>query len=61
MVRARQAAKGLTATRSAPSPALDATVLSILADLEGHDLNGLRRQWRAHLGGERPPISRAGS
>jgi hypothetical protein len=22
------------------------------ADLEGHDLNGLRRHWRAHLGGE---------
>jgi hypothetical protein len=24
-----------------------------LADLEGHDLNGLRRRWRAHLG--KPP------
>ena len=34
---------------------LDASVLSIVASLEGHDLNGLRRQWRAHLGGE-PPI-----
>jgi len=33
---------------------LDPTVLSIVADLEGHDLNGLRRQWRAHLGGEPP-------
>ena len=40
------------AARSDPSPALDATVLPILMDLEGHDLNGLRRQWRAHLGGE---------
>ncbi len=54
MARARRAAKRLTAARSGPSPALDATVLSILADLEGHDLNGLRRQWRAHLGGEPP-------
>jgi DUF2924 family protein len=33
---------------------LDASVFSIVADLEGHDLNGLRRQWRAHLGGEPP-------
>src|SRR5271167_3101491 len=54
MPRARQAAKRLTAARSGPSPALEATVPSILADLEGHDLNGLRRQWRAHLGGEPP-------
>jgi hypothetical protein len=34
---------------------LDASVLSIAAGLEGHDLNGLRRQWRVHLGGE-PPL-----
>src|SRR5271155_3638792 len=34
---------------------LDASVLSIVAGLEGHDLNGLRRQWRAHLGGA-PPL-----
>src|SRR5271155_3399938 len=34
---------------------LDASVLSIVAGLEGHDLDGLRRQWRAHLGGE-PPL-----
>jgi len=33
---------------------LDASVLSIVANLEGLDLNGLRRQWRAHLGGEAP-------
>jgi hypothetical protein len=25
-----------------------------MADLEGRDLDGLRRQWRAHLGGEAP-------
>jgi hypothetical protein len=29
-------------------------VFAIVAGLEGHDLNGLRRQWRAHLGGEPP-------
>ena len=34
---------------------LDASVRSIVAGLEGHDLNGLRRQWRAHLGGD-PPL-----
>ena len=33
---------------------LDASVLSVVGGLEGHDLNGLRRQWRAHLGGEPP-------
>jgi Protein of unknown function (DUF2924) len=33
---------------------LNASVLSIVGGLEGHDLNGLRRQWRAHLGGEPP-------
>jgi Protein of unknown function (DUF2924) len=42
------------AAMSAVSTTLDPTVLSIVADLEGHDLNGLRRQWRAHLGGEPP-------
>ena len=36
------------------SSSLDASVLSIVANLEGLDLNGLRRQWRAHLGGEPP-------
>jgi len=30
------------------------SVLSIVADLEGRDLDGLRHQWRAHLGGEAP-------
>jgi hypothetical protein len=37
------------------SLSLDASALSIVAGLEGYDLNGLRRQWRAHLGGE-PPV-----
>ena len=41
----------MAATPDASLP-LDASVLSIVADLEGLDLNGLRRQWRAHLGGE---------
>jgi hypothetical protein len=42
----------------APTPGaslpLDASLLSIVANLEGLDLDGLRRQWRAHLGGEAP-------
>jgi hypothetical protein len=33
---------------------LDVTLLSIVANLEGLDLDGLRRQWRAHLGAEAP-------
>jgi hypothetical protein len=42
------------ATTSDASLPLDASLLSIVANLEGLDLNGLRRQWRAHLGGEAP-------
>jgi hypothetical protein len=42
----------------APTPGaslpLDASLLSIVANLEGLDLDGLRRQWCAHLGGEAP-------
>jgi Protein of unknown function (DUF2924) len=42
----------------APTPGaslpLDASLLSIVANLEGLDLDGLRRQWRAHLAGEAP-------
>jgi hypothetical protein len=30
------------------------SVLTIVANLEGLDVNGLRRQWRSHLGGEPP-------
>jgi hypothetical protein len=47
---ARQPAK---ATPDA-APPHDASVLSIVAGLEGHDVGGLRREWRAHLGGEPP-------
>jgi hypothetical protein len=42
------------APTSGASLPLDASLLSIVANLEGLDLNGLRRQWRAHLGGESP-------
>jgi hypothetical protein len=49
-----QAAKRLVAATPGASLPLDASVLSIVANLEGLDLNGLRRQWRAHLGGEAP-------
>jgi hypothetical protein len=58
MTRARansgQAAKRPVAATPGASLPLDAPVFSIVADLEGHDLNGLRRQWRARLGGEAP-------
>jgi hypothetical protein len=47
-------AKHPVAATLAASLPLDASVLSILANLEGLDLDGLRRQWRAHLGGEAP-------
>jgi hypothetical protein len=43
----------MAATLGASLP-LDASVLSIVANLEGLDLDGLRRQWRAHSGGEAP-------
>src|ERR1700688_3059133 len=49
-----QAAKRPVAATPDTSLPLDASVLSIVAGLEGHDLNGLRRQWRAHLGGGAP-------
>jgi Protein of unknown function (DUF2924) len=58
VTRAR-ASSGRPAKRpTAPTPAaslpLDASVLSIVANLEGLDPNGLRHQWRTHLGGEAP-------
>ena len=43
----------MAATLGASQPH-NVSVLSIVADLEGCDLNGLRRQWRAHLSGEAP-------
>jgi hypothetical protein len=42
------------APTSGASLPLDASLLSIVANLEGLDLGGLRRQWRTHLGGEAP-------
>jgi len=49
-----QAAKRPMAPTSGALLPLDASLLSIVANLEGLDLNGLRRQWRTHLGGETP-------
>jgi len=49
-----QAARQPAKTVPDASLPLDASVLSIVAGLEGHDLTGLRRNWRAHLGGEPP-------
>jgi Protein of unknown function (DUF2924) len=49
-----QAGKQPTAATPEASLPLDASVLSIIANLGGLDLNGLRRQWRTHLGGEAP-------
>ena len=49
-----RAAKQLAKAAPEASLRLDASVFSIVARLEGHDLNGLRRQWRAYLGGEPP-------
>lgn len=43
----------MAATPGASLP-LDASLLSIVANLEGLGLDGLRRQWRAHLGGDAP-------
>jgi hypothetical protein len=59
-VNSGQRAKRLAAATSDASPPLGASVLSIVADLEGHDLNGLRRHWRDHLGGERSHTPHAG-
>ena len=47
-------AKRPMATTLGASLARDVSVFSMVADLEGRDLDGLRRQWRAHLGGEAP-------
>jgi hypothetical protein len=54
-VSSGQVAKRPMAAAPDASLPLDASVLSIVANLEGLDLNGLRRQWRAHLGGGEPP------
>jgi Protein of unknown function (DUF2924) len=48
-----QVAKRPTAATPGALPPLDASIPSIVANLEGLDLNGLRRQWR-NLGGEAP-------
>jgi Protein of unknown function (DUF2924) len=48
------AAKQLAKPAPQAWPPLDASVFSMVEGLEGYDLNGLRRRWRAHLGGEPP-------
>jgi Protein of unknown function (DUF2924) len=53
--RSGRAAKRPVAAAPGASSPLDASILSIVANLEGLDLNGLRRQWRDHLGGGEPP------
>jgi hypothetical protein len=45
----------IAAARSDASLPLGPSVFSIVAGLEGHDLNGLCRQWCGHFGGE-PPV-----
>jgi hypothetical protein len=55
----RAAKRPVAATPGASLP-LGASLLSIVANLEGLDLDGLRRQWRAHLGAKRRPIFHAG-
>jgi hypothetical protein len=58
MTRARASSGRPVKRPTAPTPGaslpLDASPPSIVANLEGLDLNGLRRQWRDHLGGEAP-------
>jgi hypothetical protein len=49
-----RAAKLPTAITPGALLPLGASLLSIVANLEGLDLDGLRRQWRDHLGGEPP-------
>jgi hypothetical protein len=51
--KSEQAAGRPAKTPEASLP-LDASLLSIVTGLEGHDLDGLHRQWRAHWGGEPP-------
>jgi Protein of unknown function (DUF2924) len=51
---AGRATKQLAKAAPEASLPLEASAHSIVAGLEGHDLNGLRRHWRAHLGGEPP-------
>jgi Protein of unknown function (DUF2924) len=53
-VNSGQAAKHPVAAAPDASLPLDASILSIVANLEGLDLNGLRRRWRAQLRGEPP-------
>jgi hypothetical protein len=58
-MRMRGAANKRSAKRPKPSASAarlspDASLARLLADLEGLDVEGLRRQWRNHLGVEAP-------
>jgi hypothetical protein len=53
VANSERAVKQLAKTEASLPPGV--SVFSTGACLEGHDLSGLRRQWRAHLGGE-PPV-----
>jgi hypothetical protein len=58
MTGARASSGRLEKRPTAPTPGaslpLNASISSIVANLEGLDLHGLRRQWRDHSGGEAP-------
>jgi Protein of unknown function (DUF2924) len=47
---------GKTSASASPDALLsaDASLATVLAGLEGLEVEGLRRQWRNHLGGEAP-------
>jgi hypothetical protein len=54
LANSRQAARQPAKTTPEASLPLEASPHSIVSSLEGHNLNGLRGQWCAHLGGEPP-------
>jgi hypothetical protein len=58
VTHARANCERATKRWGAPTPGaslpLDASLQSIIGNLEGLHLDGVRRQWRAHLGGEAP-------
>src|SRR5476649_855428 len=55
---AKRERSGLKRRSAASSPddllSADASLAAVLAGLEGLEVEGLRRQWRNHLGGEAP-------
>ena len=57
-MKAKRQHSGLRRHPASASPdallSADASLVAVLAGLEGLELEGLRRQWRNHLGGEAP-------